>query len=179
MAYITTVDHVRHLRRRNQDNGHFVDPAAAEMLSSMYVRLYDPPGINGTVFDGEGNPMTSDVLASDLELKLAQGFTVESPESITAQRERAVKAQLAAEARVRAVQEEAEAKVSSARAEARLAVERAQALADEAKAAEAAAKQAEADAKEEVKVVEASVKADVKAAEDEAKADEKAPRGRA
>jgi hypothetical protein len=73
MAYITTVDHVRHLRRRNQDNGHFVDPAAAEMLSSMYVRLYDPPGINGTVFDGEGNPMTSDVLASDLELKLHRG----------------------------------------------------------------------------------------------------------
>lgn len=78
---IVTTEAVRRARTRDEITGKYANVEAAILLSAQYVWLYDPPGVNGIVRDGEGNPSRSYILATGLEAALEQGFTEESPDA--------------------------------------------------------------------------------------------------
>lgn len=148
--YIITTAQVRRARVRNEITGKYVNVDAAILLSAQYVWLYDPPGINGIVRDGEGNPMRSYIVATGLEEALENGFTEASPDAPESVRAAEASAKAAAEARHAEVQRVADQKVAEAKSEVKRAEARANAAAEAAKVAAENAKLAESDAKTDI-----------------------------
>lgn len=71
---LVTLAHVRKMRERDPDTGEFTNTLGYQRLFAQHVLLYDPSGE-----DGEGNPMTSYILASQALEALDKGFTEEPP----------------------------------------------------------------------------------------------------
>lgn len=76
-----TIEHIRKSILRDEITGEFVNLAAAHALNSETVLLYDPPEDGVTPLDGEGNPRTSVITASQALKSLDNGFTEEPVQS--------------------------------------------------------------------------------------------------
>lgn len=75
MTEHVTIEDVREALKHDELTGKLVNATAAYRLQAQYVTLFDPPIDGVTPVDGEGEPMTSDVQATNALAALGQGFT--------------------------------------------------------------------------------------------------------
>lgn len=77
---LVTIAQVRVARKHDELTGELVNTTANYRLQAQHVLLYDPPGLDGEItLDGEGNPMTSYIAASQALEALDKGFTEAPP----------------------------------------------------------------------------------------------------